>query len=1301
MKSMSRGARSVRAFALGVGSWLAIAGCGEVTNGSGSEINAGGASSVQAEPASAGARAIIDRVQARHVVREPVQFGRPGRAAITNGLTTPRNKPVLAASTDARFVPGQQHLQAKWTKEAPVEVWAPLRSVDAFGLRDRTSGMAVSAKLAGARDTAAAVVDGLAVYEGAGPGGGTIIHRLTDAGTEDFVTFDTRPEAGVLGYDVSLSGVAGLRLVSNTLEFVDAAGAPRLRIAPPYVVGGRGEVVEATLSLTGCKADHDPSAPWDRPPVAPGSDHCRVDVRWDADSVSYPAIVDPSWSSTGNMTTGRANFIGVTTTTSRVLVAGGYSPTFTILRSAELYNPTPRTWAATGQMATPRVYHAAALRGNGQVLVSGGQTGSGSTSSAETYNPTTGTWTTRQAMSKAREGHQMTSLNGGDVLVSGGTADSSLVAQRFSTTSATWVSAGNMLSTIIQHSATLLADGRVLVVGDTPPAGQLFQPSNNTWTATSTGSQPEQRSAHAAVRLANGDVVVAGGYGSGGGLTTEIFRPSTNTWSRSGNLWATHASAAFGVLPNNRMLVAGDYTGNSHTNAEIFDAAWGTWRPGPSLTPFQDSISVAFPNGRVLIAGGRNADGTVRNSATEFISTTTAVTASEYGAPGSGQFPPAIDNTVLANVVTEKWAVVHRPTTLPSGRLPVLLFLHGNHATCGTGSNPRNDNDCQYTTMGTCPGTHVVVPNHRGYDYIASELASRGYIVVSINANRGINCAQSSPPGDPSGILARGNLILRHLQLLSDFNRGAQPTPSTIGVSLQNKLDLTQVAIMGHSRGGEAARAAYNLYKAGGSPWPARIVDPVTFRGIFEIGPTEARGTENAVGTNRSVLLPMCDADVNNLSGVQAFDRMMALTETTPFPKSTYTVWGANHNYYNTEWQMCDQVPTCIDQTPLYECQTGVSGSAEQRQSGFQPMLAFFTANVGNTNAPIDPWFNNLFNPEFRWVFRPTVDRGYTPGLGTATSLMLEDFINAAGTGSYGHANVHTGVTVTHGNIPEHAPSPFRGADISWSASSIFQTNFANSGSGFNLNSYQFLDLRVDRAFDTSKNTGFSTDFYVALVNADNSLSLGVQISSYLNLVGPVAGEGGRHSMLQTARIPLSAFTNANLSSIRGVRLAFTVPFSTSGRIYVANIRASKSTLVSGFAALAAGPSAASIAAPMAPAAPTSFTPGVGVLAPTKQITSGNRVLSMRPTPDGASVQIELASTTKFLPRDAQLVLRIGTTTFQVIADGSTDLTRVTFSVDRKSFDALANGAPVRVRYEPGSNIEWDFGALDKSRLTP
>ena len=169
--------------------------------------------------------------------------------------------------------------------------------------------------------------------------------------------------------------------------------------------------------------------------------------------------------------------------------------------------------------------------------------------------------------------------------------------------------------------------------------------------------------------------------------------------------------------------------------------------------------------------------------------------------------PAATDPDVLGDRMTEVWAHLWRPATMNAGeKHPLLVFLHGNHGTCGTGSNPRSDDNTQYTTDGTCPDGYVVTPNHMGYAYIAERMASWGYIVVSINANRGITGGESAP-GDSGLNLARGRLVLKHLQLLSQWNHDRRLPPPSLGVDLADTIDFGNIGMMGHSRGGEGVRA--------------------------------------------------------------------------------------------------------------------------------------------------------------------------------------------------------------------------------------------------------------------------------------------------------------------------------------------------------------------------------------------------------------------------------------------------------------------------------------------------------------
>ena len=271
------------------------------------------------------------------------------------------------------------------------------------------------------------------------------------------------------------------------------------------------------------------------------------------------------------------------------------------------------------------------------------------------------------------------------------------------------------------------------------------------------------------------------------------------------------------------------------------------------------------------------------------------VTDAEY------RFQAEVMPDVLEDREIEIWAQVYHPVEMGDEPHPLLIFLHGNHGTCGTGSNPRIDNSAAYTYLGTCPPGYEVVPNHLGYGYIAEHMASWGYVVVSINANRGITAGRGVS-GDYGLNIARGRLVLKHLELLAVWNTAEGSTPDSLGVDLFGTLDFGSIGLMGHSRGGEGVRAAYTLYGEEDSEWHNRIAEPLEIDGIFEIGPVDGQTsrTFDALDTAWAVLLPMCDGDVSDLQGMGPFDRMLVSEdEVNPTPKSMIAIWGTNHNFFN------------------------------------------------------------------------------------------------------------------------------------------------------------------------------------------------------------------------------------------------------------------------------------------------------------------------------------------------------------------------------------------------------------------
>ena len=186
--------------------------------------------------------------------------------------------------------------------------------------------------------------------------------------------------------------------------------------------------------------------------------------------------------------------------------------------------------------------------------------------------------------------------------------------------SAIWAATGRMVETRFGESATLLPNGNVLVAGGefefaghgfARTTAELFDPSTGRWTLT--GSMHVARQRHAAVRLADGAVLVVGGYASGGGApvklrSAELYDPSTGAWTETGQLAAGRGEATATLLPDGRVLVTGGFNssvGGSERTAEIYDPVKGTWTgAAPMSVARTGHTATLLPDGHVLVVGG-------------------------------------------------------------------------------------------------------------------------------------------------------------------------------------------------------------------------------------------------------------------------------------------------------------------------------------------------------------------------------------------------------------------------------------------------------------------------------------------------------------------------------------------------------------------------------------------------------------------------------------------------------------------------------------------------------------------------
>jgi hypothetical protein len=163
------------------------------------------------------------------------------------------------------------------------------------------------------------------------------------------------------------------------------------------------------------------------------------------------------------------------------------------------------------------------------------------------------------------------------------------------------------------HTATLLPSGQVLVTGGYDSGGnalasaELYDPVTNTWGAA--GPLATARLGHTATLLPSGQVLVAGGVSYGVFLASaELYDPATNTWGAAGPLATGRVYPTATLLPSGKVLVAGGFgniTGGLLKVVELYDPATSTWSAAPSLaTARENQTATLLSSGKVLIAGG-------------------------------------------------------------------------------------------------------------------------------------------------------------------------------------------------------------------------------------------------------------------------------------------------------------------------------------------------------------------------------------------------------------------------------------------------------------------------------------------------------------------------------------------------------------------------------------------------------------------------------------------------------------------------------------------------------------------------
>lgn len=122
------------------------------------------------------------------------------------------------------------------------------------------------------------------------------------------------------------------------------------------------------------------------------------------------------------------------------------------------------------------------------------------------------------------------------------------------------------------------------------------------YTFFATRSMSTDRTAHTATLLANGTVLVAGGFSNSPNKTfdtAEIYDPATALWTPTGPMTKPRSGHSAFLLPTGKVLVVDGFT------ADLYDPAQGTWSStAPQLRSRSDSTATQLADGRVMVCGG-------------------------------------------------------------------------------------------------------------------------------------------------------------------------------------------------------------------------------------------------------------------------------------------------------------------------------------------------------------------------------------------------------------------------------------------------------------------------------------------------------------------------------------------------------------------------------------------------------------------------------------------------------------------------------------------------------------------------
>ena len=432
---------------------------------------------------------------------------------------------------------------------------------------------------------------------------------------------------------------------------------------------------------------------------------------------------------------------------------------------------------------------------------------------------------------------------------------------------------------------------------------------------------------------------------------------------------------------------------------------------------------------------------------------------------------------------------------------------------------------------------------YEGFDYLVQQLAAEGFAAMSIN----VNVEYTFDFGESSNHEWVLSIFEQHLALLERATAGEDVGH---GIDLTAMIDVEQVHLIGHSRGGEIIDSIAQQDEQG------RIRSMISVAGgigpfFFEFDEDDEDGELSIIGTSppnipTAFILSEFEGDFQIPFSQVVFDEILAQAQSHAMSNLVY-LRGANHNHFNRTVERDDRtLDTMIGNVAQTVPETWIT--REEQEDFLTHYVAAFLAVVTEVRAPfgtfdpLTPQPTTMFGYSVTAsTYLPGLELIVPPGNGTATGAATAEGYTQYG---FGFRSLFNHPAVNNRQHPELELTALTWDGSDGEVAFNPQTNDFSAHGALSL--YVAVDTSnglnpdgADQAFSVILTDEAGVEQGVVVPAGSSALTFHPGFVSEFELFDEMATEWQGFMPLGELRIPLSYFGELDLQVIDSITIAF------------------------------------------------------------------------------------------------------------------------------------------------------------------